>query len=81
MHGNAGASGKLFASSRLATSISRRDTATLASEMACRMPDLTPIDPTGVFAVDRTMISADGEVYLYSNRRVISILMLMDGMN
>ena len=48
-----------------------------------RMPwrELTPIDSTGVFAVDRTMISADGEVYLYSNRRVISILMLMDGMN
>jgi len=53
----------------------------LATGRRTRWRELTPLDATGVFAVDRTMISADGEVYLYSNRRVTSQLVILDGVD
>jgi hypothetical protein len=42
--------------------------------------ELSPIDPTGVFVVDRVRISADGSAHVYSNRRVISWLTIIDGL-
>jgi len=41
---------------------------------------LSPGDATGVIAVDRILLSADGTAYAYSNRRVVSTLMLVQGL-
>jgi hypothetical protein len=42
--------------------------------------ELSPLDPSGVFVVDRVKISADGAAHVYSNRRVISWLTIIDGL-
>ena len=42
--------------------------------------ELAPDDPTGVFSVDRIVMSSDGAVYAYSNRRVVSRLLLLEGL-
>jgi hypothetical protein len=42
--------------------------------------ELSPIDHAGVFIADYVRVSADGAAYAYSNRRVISSLMLMEGL-
>ena len=42
--------------------------------------ELSPIDPAGVFVVDYVTLSADGAAHAYSNRRVISRLLLMEGL-
>jgi hypothetical protein len=41
--------------------------------------ELSPLDPAGVTAVDKVQVSADGSAHLYSNKRVISRLVLSDG--
>lgn len=41
--------------------------------------ELSPVDRTGVFVVDRTMVSGDGGVCVYSCKRVVSRLMLLEG--
>jgi serine/threonine protein kinase len=42
--------------------------------------ELSPLDQAGVFIVDYVRISADGAAHTYSNRRVTSNLMLMEGL-
>jgi hypothetical protein len=42
--------------------------------------ELAPIDPAGVFVVDKVQLSADGAAHVYSNRRVISWLVLAEGL-
>jgi len=42
--------------------------------------ELSPADPTGVFTVDYVQISGDGEAYVYSCRRMVSRLMLIEGL-
>jgi hypothetical protein len=42
--------------------------------------ELTPLDPAGVASVDRVCLSADGEAYAYSYRRVTSSLGLATGL-
>ena len=41
--------------------------------------ELSPLDPAGVAAVDKVGISADGAAHMYSNKRVISRLVLSEG--
>jgi Tol biopolymer transport system component len=41
---------------------------------------LSPADPAGVFNVDKLLITADGESYVYSYRRLLSELVLVDGL-
>jgi hypothetical protein len=43
------------------------------------LKELSPIDPAGVFVVDKVSLSADGAGHVYSNRRVISRLALVEG--
>ena len=42
--------------------------------------ELSPIDQAGIFIADYVRISADGAAHTYSNRRVTSRLMLMEGL-
>jgi len=42
--------------------------------------ELSPGDPAGVAAIDRVRISDDGEAYVYSIRRIISDLKVVDGL-
>ena len=42
--------------------------------------ELSPIDPAGVFVVDKVQVSADGAAHVYSNRRIISWLVLVEGL-
>ena len=41
---------------------------------------LTPLDPAGVFSIDPVRLSADGKSYVYSYRRLLSELFLVDGL-
>jgi hypothetical protein len=43
--------------------------------------ELSPGDAAGVFAVDRVRISADGGAYIYSIRREVSSLEIVDGLD
>jgi hypothetical protein len=43
--------------------------------------ELTPIDPSGVVAIDRIRISADGTAHVYSIRRTTSNLALINDLN
>lgn len=43
--------------------------------------ELTPIDQAGVFITDYVRFSANGAAHTYSNRRVISGLVLMEGLD
>jgi hypothetical protein len=42
--------------------------------------DLAPPDPAGIFKVDRVQISADGLVQVYSTRRTLSGLIILEGL-
>jgi hypothetical protein len=42
--------------------------------------ELSPRDAAGVFAVDRVRMSADGNAYIYSIRRIVSSLQLITGL-
>jgi serine/threonine protein kinase len=42
--------------------------------------ELSPLDPAGVSAVDKVSISADGSAHMYSNKRIISQLILTEGL-
>ena len=42
--------------------------------------DLAPPDPAGIFKVDRVQLSSDGMFQVYSNRRVLSQLVIMEGL-
>jgi len=42
--------------------------------------ELAPADKAGVFQIDRVRISADGSAHIYSVRRVLTGLRLIDGM-
>ena len=42
--------------------------------------ELSPLDPAGVSAVDKVAISADGSAHMYSNKRIISRLVLTEGL-
>jgi hypothetical protein len=57
--------------------IDRVDTLTGERE---RWLELSPLDPAGVFTVDRLFMSADGKAYCYSIRRIISRLVVVDGL-
>jgi hypothetical protein len=41
--------------------------------------ELKPDDAAGVFTVDRVQITPDGQSYIYSHRRAVSILCYVDG--
>ena len=41
--------------------------------------ELSPLDPAGVVNVDRVQVSADGKAYIYSIRRHVSWLVLVEG--
>ena len=56
-------------------------TAPLPSESSRSLPpvlDGEGLIPAGVATVDRVQVSADGSAYVYSNRRVISQLVLAE---
>jgi hypothetical protein len=42
--------------------------------------ELRPLDPAGVFVVDRLHVSSDGSAYVYSTRRVLSVLSSVEGL-
>jgi hypothetical protein len=42
--------------------------------------DLAPPDPAGIFKVDRVQLSADGMFQIYSNRRSLSNLIIIEGL-
>ena len=42
--------------------------------------DLAPPDPAGIFKVDRVQLSTDGMFQVYSNRRVLSQLIILEGL-
>ena len=65
------------ASSAVPTPIVRVNTATAERTL---WRELSPIDSAGVFIVDYVAVSADGAAHAYSNRRVISRLLLMEGL-
>jgi hypothetical protein len=72
--------GRLFVVTRpgvLPAAISRLDVSTGRREA---WKQLTPIDPAGVFSIDPVRISADGKSYVYSYRRMLSELYLVDGL-
>src|SRR5712692_1975609 len=72
--------GRLFVVTRpgvLPAAISRLDVSTGRRE-AWRQ--LTPLDPAGVFSIDPVRIAADGKSYVYSYRRMLSELYLVDGL-
>jgi len=41
---------------------------------------LTPLDPASVFSIDPVRIAPDGKSYVYSYRRMLSELYLVDGL-
>ncbi len=41
---------------------------------------LTPLDPAGVFSIDPVRITPDGKAYVYSYRRLLSELYLVEGL-
>ncbi len=63
--------------SKLPTPIFRID---LASGEREPWLELSPVAPAGVFVVDRIHLSADGRAYVYSNRRVLSNVAVMGGL-
>jgi eukaryotic-like serine/threonine-protein kinase len=70
----------LFVVSRpgeLPATISRLDLATGRRELWKR---LTPLDPAGVFSIDPVLITPDGKAYVYSYRRMLSELYLVEGL-
>src|SRR5262249_6441961 len=62
---------------RLPAKIFRLDLATGA-----RAPwkEITPSDPAGVFGIDPIRLTPDGKAYVYSYRRLLSDLYLMEGL-
>jgi hypothetical protein len=42
--------------------------------------DLAPPDPAGIFKVDRVQLSTDGMFQIYSNRRTLSSLIILQGL-
>ncbi len=70
----------LFVVSRpgeLPATISRLDLATGRREL---WKQLTPLDPAGVFSIDPVLITPDGKAYVYSYRRMLSELYLVEGL-
>jgi Tol biopolymer transport system component len=70
----------LFVISRpgeLPATISRLDLATGRREL---WKQLTPLDPAGVFSIDPVLITPDGKAYVYSYRRMLSELYLVEGL-
>ena len=43
--------------------------------------ELSPADPAGVFDVDKLFMTADGEAYVYSYRRLLSDLYVVEGLD
>jgi len=43
--------------------------------------ELSPSDPAGVFDVDKLFMTADGAAYVYSYRRLMSDLFIVEGLN
>ncbi len=75
-----GSNGGLFIVSRpgmLPVEIFRLDVASGRREP---WKQLTPLDPAGVFSIDPVRLSADGKSYVYSYRRLLSELYLVDGL-
>ncbi len=70
----------LFVVSRpgvLPVQISRLD---LVTGRRALWKQLTPLDPAGVFSIDPIRIAPDGKSYVYSYRRLLSELYLVDGL-
>ena len=42
--------------------------------------ELSPSDPAGVFDVDKLFMTADGSAYVYSYRRFVSDLFVVEGL-
>ena len=42
--------------------------------------EITPSDPAGVFGIDPIRLTSDGKSYVYSYRRLLSDLYLMEGL-
>ena len=64
-------------SGELPARISRVDLATGRREL---WKQLTPLDPAGVFSIDPVLITPDGKAYVYSYRRMLSELYLVEGL-
>ena len=52
----------------------------LATGERTLLRELSPSDPAGVFDVDKLFMTADGSAYVYSYRRFLSELMVVDGL-
>jgi Tol biopolymer transport system component len=61
----------------LPTKIFRLDTVTGRREL---VRELTPLDPAGVFSIDPVRMTRDGRSYVYSYRRLLSDLFLVEGL-